>query len=146
MPFILTSANNYDTNGLPIDAMDVLRDRLLNNKWPIYAGTRNRLKLLSGERVLFYVSSKAVGYKIVANAEIFVARPPNLKDYCISNPSPVHSILSFKNIKFLKKNIDFKKKLPKLSFAPKNMTKWGVVVLGGCRYVSLTDYMLIMSK
>ena len=101
--------------------------------------------LAVGARVLFYISNKKPGPQIIAKAEISSISNPRSGGTDPDAEAAIHSILEFKDIERLDAPVDFKVALETLSFAPKNMKKWGVVVLGGCRYISDEDYKKILS-
>ena len=58
----------------------------------------------------------------------------------------VEFFLSFDSLDFFETPVLFKDVLPKMSFCPSNITKWGVVLIGGVRYLSDRDFKILTNQ
>ncbi len=146
MQFLLNTANGYDELGLPVKAYSIFERRISDNTWYLYDNTRNRNAITKGASMVFYVSDEEIGGAIWGSATVKEKKIQKNSRLLRSDIYTVHSTLSFENIKLLKCPISFKSLLPELSFCPKNMSRWGVIVLGGTRRISDEDYEIILSK
>lgn len=143
--FILVTRDGESSSGSTISAEVIIKKRLDENSWPIYENTRGRKSFEKGSKVAFYIggSSLSAG-NIIATAIIEkIHKPSNISlitsdDELIEEPPYIN--LCFEKIQYLKKPINFRSKLELLSFCPKNLQKWGVVLIGGCRQLNDTDW------
>lgn len=60
------------------------------------------------------------------------------------NPDP-SSIIQLASVKALERPVRLLDVLAKLDCRPKNLRKWGVIVIGGARKISEADYRRILS-
>lgn len=141
MNFILVTVDPELSNGRPGVAFDLVQWRLSRHLWPLYKRTRNRTAIAAGARVAFYVGgSRRLAGNIIATANAQDLRrqtdvdPPNV----LSDPASI--VLSLHEVRQLKVPIRFRDVLPDLSIAPKNMSKWGVVLHGGSRRLTDADW------
>jgi len=105
-----------------------------------------------GDNVLIYCGGQSKKSKlIIAKSVIKKIDRHNARDEL---PEEVEFVTgnAFEIIRLSETNIfetpvNFKEALPKLSFCPSNMGKWGVVLHGGARRISADDFgMLIPSR
>jgi len=146
--FILVTRDGERPNGGKVPALEVIRARLVKNRWPIYENTRGRKSFEVGNEVAFYIGglSESSGF-IVAKArirKISKAISYNFEDEDILEEPPF-LFLEFTDISHLKMPIKFRDKLESLSICPKNLQKWGVILIGGCRQVGKDDWRVIFS-
>lgn len=116
--------------------------RLSLGIWPLYKNTRNRKQMKEGDRLAFYVGgSREYHGTIVATATIAAKNdcrgPIDPDRYLTDFPNQT---LILKDVERLEDPVDFRSKLDDLSFKPKNMTKWGIVLMGGCRSLQRGDW------
>jgi len=130
-------------------AYELVRARLQRRRWPLYQNTKHKREIGPGARLAFYVGGfRSHRGEIVATAEVAErtswkwGSPRADPDEYLSEVPDV--VISLKNVEALDPPISFKQRLPKLSICPKNMQRWGVVVIGGCRGVSARDWKLLL--
>jgi hypothetical protein len=143
--YILTTSDAEQLTGGVYSAHRVVRFRLTKLEWPLYERTRNRKLIKSGDRLLIYCGGARAGRgHIVASAvvdSIFdVRRGRRLSEeseFISGNPDYV---LILKDVSEFSKPVYFRDILPKLDCCPKNMSKWGVILHGGVRRISNSDF------
>lgn len=128
--FILIVANIYDSFGNRKNSLEEFYNRIRNNSWNLNHSTANKELIQEGDRVAFYVSE---GRKIVGQAVIS-------EKISLNNKNDISYKLSFSNIKIFKSQISFLDKLKLSSMKPNNLSKWGVIVMGGLRKISNSDF------
>tara|TARA_Y100000768_G_scaffold389030_1_gene390890 strand:- start:12952 stop:13422 length:471 start_codon:yes stop_codon:yes gene_type:complete len=147
--FILVTKDGESFDGCKVSALDVIKRRIERNSWPIYEKTRGRKLFTKGSKIAFYIGgmSKASG-KIIATAKIenivLNSSYSMTDDYLIEEPA--YLFLNFSNVQWLEVPIKVKEKISKLSFCPQNMSKWGVVLMGGCRTLDNKDWFSLFSN
>ena len=149
--FILVTSDPRTQNGRKAWARSLVRDRLQRAKWPIYERTRHRDEFAPGVGVLFYIGgSRREAGTVVASAEV-----SSVRDWCYDDglvdparyqtPLPT-KVLHLRNIEWLQRPFKFREALEGLSFCPKNLTKWGVVLIGGVRQVTQRDWDILLEN
>jgi hypothetical protein len=144
--FLLVTMDPLGARGVRLPAIQLVRDRLAAARWPIFEGTRNRNAILVGSRVAFYVGgTKDYSGKIVAAAVVTrkskMTGPLDLPRYATEWPAYA---LTLGEVVWLEPCIDFRSRLPELSFRPKNLDRWGVVLMGGCRALAPADWAALL--
>jgi len=117
-------------------ARDIVRVRLNRGLWPLYERTPYRRGLRSGAAVALYA-----GRFVIATATItgvIEAGYRTLSDDTATESVAAH--LRLENVSWLDPAIDFRERLPRLTICPKNMSKWGIVLMGGIRGISCADW------
>ena len=147
--FILIASDVEKIDGQMAQSSEIAKFRLDQKYWPLHHRTRNRKIMKSGDKVLIYCGGQLRGGKsIIARAEI-----ENIKRIYATESLPednryltgnAYEILQFREIVWIEPAIKFREILETLSFCPKNLKKWGVVLHGGARRISAEDYAIIM--
>lgn len=148
--FIMVASDAETVGGATADSFDIAMLRLKNSYWPLHERTRNRKVLKTGDKVLIYCGGKRKnGKKVIASALISkISKKPSRtkipeEDNFVTGNA--YEILCLSNIMLFESPVDFKSLLPELSFCPKNMEKWGVVLHGGARRILAPDFLKIES-
>lgn len=146
--FILVTRDGDSIAGTKINAKKIVEARLSKNQWPIYENTRGRKSFSIGSKVAFYIGGTSLeSGNIVATG--IIEKINNSNNRSLDNgdliEEPPSLLLEFTNISFLKKPVSFREKLESLSFCPKNLRKWGVILIGGCRQLTDQDWKIIFS-
>lgn len=146
--FLLVTMDPLSSRGGRTPAAPLVRDRLAAARWPLFEGTRNRKVIVPGSRVALYVGGAGPDAgRIVAVATVATKKPSHSPiDPSKYLTDPPAYCLVLKEIRHLTPYIDFRARLPDLSFCPKNMQKWGVVLMGGCRALSEVDWRLLIRE
>lgn len=146
--FLLVTADPDLKGGGKGSAYELVAARISTRTWPIYDGTRNRGRMKAGARVAFYVAgSRANAGKIVATGSVTGRRhfrqgavgadPP---EFWTEQP---HIVLELGDVSVLEAPVVFKEKLPRLSFCPQNLKKWGTILMGGSRAIAAPDWAIL---
>ena len=143
--FILVATDSYFKGGASASAEEIALFRLSNKVWPLYNGTRNKEVIEGGDRALIYVGgSKSRGGEIVASCTIKKIKRNVLTNAKVDLDGVLterpDALLTLSKIHKFKTGIEFRKILPKLECAPKNLKKWGIVLIGGVRRISSKDF------
>lgn len=143
--FLLVTIDPPTTRGGSGLAWNLVEARIEKGMWPIYANTRNRRRFEPGKRLAFYVGGarKHAG-EIVATA---VIRSIDSRSGSRASVDPdryltdlADQVLRIEDVQYLDPPVLLKAKIGRMSFAPANMTRWGVVLMGGCRALSEADW------
>ena len=146
MNFLLVTTPHFDQDGANKSARAIFEERISKNRWAIYTHTRNKKRLRKNDNVIFYVSNRKTGGEVVARAKIFeLIRPKRYERFEVEKDT-VEFFLSFDSLDFFETPVLFKDVLPKMSFCPSNITKWGVVLIGGVRYLSDRDFKILTNQ
>ena len=140
--YILIVGESFDEYK-SIDPYDELSKRLNNNFWYIYRSTKYAEEISKNDKVLFYASGLK-NKKIYGSAKIFSKEKVLKKVYkTFTSDIPIYCLnfTELTNFKIPKPMID---KLPNTEFfkksKKKNISKWGVYLMGGVRKISKKDY------
>ncbi len=145
--FLLVTMDPLGTRGGRTPAASLVRDRLALGRWPLYECTKNRSAVVAGSRVALYVGGGGPDAgRIVAVARVarklHSSTPIDPPRYLTERPA---YCLVLEQVTYLTPKIDFRERLPLLSFSPKNQQKWGIVLMGGCRALSEADWNLLIN-
>lgn len=146
MNFLLTTTPQYDDTGSKVSALSVFHERIEKNLWAIYESTRNKKLMSEGDNIVFYVSARNSGGKIHGLASIDKITKPLRNQRFHSEHGQVEYFISFKDIIIFENTLKFKDILGDMSFCPENLSKWGVVLMGGARRLIDGDFILIKDK
>ena len=147
--YVLVVNDSEDLDGHRVPAIEVAKRWLSDNEWPMFKRTFNMKQIRAGDKCLVYLAGyNELSQHIVYKARVKAVIPPGngarLESNLISEPAA--SILKLEEIEQLNPPCPVREILPRLSFRPENMTKWGRVFQGGCRKISESDYNMIVSK
>ena len=143
--YILTVGESFDEHRR-IDPYDELKKRLNENFWYLYKNTKYAEEISKNDKVLFYASGLK-NKKIFGSAKVaFKEKVLKIKHKTYTSNTPIYclnfsEIVNFKDPKLMVKKIvktDFFKKSEK-----KNLSKWGVYLMGGVRKITIDDYNLL---
>ena len=148
--FILIASDTETFNGATAPSFDVANLRLNHKYWPLHERTRNRKIMKPGDKVLIYCGGqKRNGKTVIATAKITKIYRKNNRDELPEENEFVtgnaYEIISLDDISMFPSPIKFRDVLPSLSICPANMGKWGVILHGGARRISGSDFSIIMS-
>jgi len=112
--------------------LEIFKDRIKKNRWPIYDKTPQLLNVKTGKNVIFYIAgSGEKKQSFIGTAKI--KKKINTVDG-MSDPNQefrkVLFFIEFENIKFFNKSIQIKDHIEKLNFI-KNKEKYGLYFQGG---------------
>ena len=144
--FIFITMPQVTDSGASLSSQEVLESRLAENRWAVYSNTRNKHRLKSGDKVVFYTSNRKTGGEISAVAQIKEFNKPDKHRYYLEEHGVVEYFVSFEDITLFERTVGFKKLLRGFSFCPANIQKWGVVLMGGIRELNAADYKIIISN
>lgn len=142
--FILAVSDAEHYSGCKIPAFEVAKDRISKGRWPIYANTRNRKVIAEGDLCMIYIG----GEKEMSGhfyCEFTIEKIDNgrrmslVDDEDILTDAP-DRVIQIKCLEIYDYPMRAKPTLKKMSFFPKNESRWGVVLMGGCRKLSNSDY------
>lgn len=117
-------------------AKDIVRVRLNRGLWPLYERTPYRRALRPGSAVALYADRLVIATATIVG--VIEAGYRTLSDDTATELVAAH--LRLENISWLDPAIDFREMLPRLTLCPKNMSKWGVVLMGGIRGINRADW------
>ena len=114
------------------NGLEIFRDRIEKNRWPIYDKTPQLLNVKVGKNVIFYIAGTG------ENKQSFVGTARiKKKIYSESNMSDPNQelrkvifFIEFENLKLFDKSINIKDHIEKLDFI-KNKEKYGLYFQGG---------------
>ncbi len=149
--FIFSTSDSEDYKGLRIHADRIAESRLQKYLWPLYANTRNRQRIGAGDKVLIYIGGEGkLRQHIIAIGEVEDCAPVTTTLRSVDSEDVLTAaaeyIVTFSRIERLAPPINFKSLLPQLKMCPKNLSKWGVILMGGTRQIEETDYKMIKSS
>jgi hypothetical protein len=135
--FLMITADPDLANGDTGDALALVNYRLRGAKWPIYRNTRHRDRIRGGDWVAFYVGGQRASHGYV----IGFAQVAEVVEWGRDRPrvDPSNALTD----PVLAAPVRFRDALTRLSFCPPNLRKWGAVVMGGCRFLSFTDWCVL---
>jgi hypothetical protein len=148
--FILIASDITDFSGQKLTAEEATMNRLTNVIWPLYSGTRNRKMIKDGDKCLFYLAgANAKAQSFIGEADVVaIKRPKNitvlLSKLAVEQP-PVEIII-FGAFSLYDEPKPIRPILDELSFIPKNRSRWGAAMQGGCRRISKEDYEVIATS
>ena len=139
--YLILVSSDGKKNGL-----DIFRDRIKKNKWPIYDKTPQLLNVKAGKKVIFYIAgSGKKKQSFVGTAKI--KNKINSEDN-ISDPNrefkKVLFYIEFENFKFFNKSINIRDHIEKLNFI-KNKEKYGLYFQGGVCKIDESSHNYIVS-
>jgi hypothetical protein len=143
--FILVTVDPRTSGARVGRAWNLVKSRLDAGLWPIFEATANQGRLVEGARLAFYVGgTRTHARHIVATAEVDSKVAWSYGKGSIDPPhyvtEPPAAALRLRRVTFLDPPVDFLAALPGLGMKPRNMKKWGVVLMGGCRAVTEADW------
>lgn len=147
LAFLLLVADGWDSRGARVPAEKIAEHRLSSARWPIYAGTKNRLALAPGSRVVIYVggASSAVAQHVIAKGIIGEVRKPRRHE-AVEGPDLLSDdpfiILELTQVEVLRPPIPIKPLLERLTILNPG-PKWGAGLVGGCRRLTDADFHLL---
>lgn len=146
--FLLITSAPQHVGGKRYTSDDVIAWRLHRLAWPVYGRTRNKQAFQPGDKLLFYAGNRKPGGGFVTHSAEVAAVKPNYsaaldrEDFLNPNPS---SIIQLASVEALEKPVRLLDVLAELDCRPKNLRKWGVIVIGGARRISEGDYQRLLS-
>lgn len=146
--YIFVVSDSEYIDGTIASGYNIAIHRLENKIWPLYRGTRNRLSIAAEDRALIYIGgSKQQSGKVIGSCSIKRVER-KLRRFSQVDPDniltePAEMLLHIGEIEIFCLPKHFRDVLPKLDCKPRNMQKWGVILLGGLRRISKNDYFLL---
>ncbi len=130
------------------EAYHLAMSRLSSNYWVLFSRTSLKDYIVEGTKLLFYIGGKkTLGGHVIASARVekienwnYLKGVVDTEEYSTDLPAQV---VRLTDVKVFKEPVGFQEKLPSLSFAPKNLKYWGVVLQGGCVGLSNDDLKIL---
>lgn len=150
MYYILITTDSYNIFGTKVSAYEVCKSRLKNNYWPLYKSTDNLEKIKKKDKFVIYVGGRCeYRQHFISSFECVSIINKNFKKVDkkyleLANSPPTKEIL-FKENKSTK-ILGIMDVIDQLDHTKNRKKKWGSLMMGGCRIISLNDYKLITSK
>ncbi|MDA9954354.1 hypothetical protein N9D61_08560 [Planktomarina sp.] len=98
------------------------------------------------DNIVFYVSDHQTGGKLRGLATIDKIQKPLRNQRFYSEHGQVEHFISFRDVILFETALKFKDIIGDMSFCPENLSKWGVVLMGGARRLIDDDFILIKDK
>ena len=151
MNYILITSDSYTAGGSTKAAFDICVVRLRHGRWPLYASTSHINSIKPGDQFLVYVAGKyhsrqcfISSFKVI---EIVSKKLLNIDEKILNltNPKPVKELVFEKSEAF--KAVNIKEYLDRLDHTMNRASnKWGALMMGGVKKISVDDYNLIHSN
>lgn len=148
--FLLVTTDPMIVSGGTEHAWYLVEARLKRGLWPIYVNTRNRRRLEAGKHLAFYVGGQGKHFgEIVATAVIRSVERWSLSKGAVDPEKYLTAfadqVLRLESVIYLDQPVRLKNRVSVTSFAPTNMFRWGVVLMGGCRALTRRDWNLLVA-
>ena len=146
--FLLVTVDPTLNSGRKGCAWHLVRDRLTAGRWPLFERTPGRGQIAAESRVAFYVGGRdkyagsVVAIATVARKVSWSAARGRIDPPRFDTELP-EQVLTLSGLQYLHPSVSFRETLPRLTFCPVNMQKWGAVLLGGVRALSEVDWGLL---
>ena len=145
--FVLVKREGYCRKGSMLSARESATLLIDNSIWPLWEKTRCRKMVAEGDKLLIYLAGNEPGSQsVIASAKIAKISDWNRK-YSAMYPLMLDGIpervLHLCEVKHFKHAVHVPEVLSKLSFAPKNRSKWGTAFMGGMRNLNKADYSIL---
>lgn len=126
------------------DALRLTKHRLERRQWPIYERTRNRNAFIPGLQVCVYIAGTGPsGGLVVATATVRRVKPwrtgAPIDPPAYATEVP-HVVIELDDAHVLPTPVRFRDVLPRLSFVPVDLTRWGPLLQGGSRRLTRADW------
>ena len=126
--------------------LEIFKDRIKKNRWPIYDKTPQLLNVKTGKNVIFYIAgSGEKKQSFVGTARI--KKKIHTKDNVLDPNQEFRKVLfyiEFENFKFFNKSIQIKDHIEKLNFI-KNKEKYGLYFQGGVCKIDESSHNYILN-
>lgn len=146
--FLMVTSDGETANGKKILAHALVSWRLKRSLWPLYAGTKNRAAVRPGDKLAFYQGGTGPGRQTIIGwaevAQVLEGRTVNEIDPHYSLSSPCKTALRLGNLVLFETPVSLRHLIGKLELLPSGMKHWGVIVMGGCRRLSSSDFETIL--
>ncbi len=105
----------------------------------------------AGQKLAFYVGGRGPGSRtIVATATVDTVDPVPRIGRQVDPPKYLTGepvvVLRFRDVVELETPVQFRDALPHLSFRPRNLHKWGIILHGGSRAVTPGDWEILFAR
>jgi hypothetical protein len=147
--FILVANDTENVDGKIKPALDIAKNRISRMTWPLYLRTHNRRRISVGDICLIYLAGrKELSQHVVYEALVDEVNATGGNSLCEGDivTEPAATTLQFSKVERLAHPRNIRNILPKLSFCPRNLSKWGAIFQGGCTLISKQDYNIIISS
>ena len=128
-----------------VPAASVIAQRIETKVWPLYKHTGNRRLLAKNDICLIYAAGKPVGkhgaQAFFGSVLVTDIRMPGRR--ALEAPyyeEPPATLLEFKVRELYIPLVEIRPLLDNLSFVPKDRSRWGAALRGGCRRISKADF------
>ena len=143
--FLLVTIDPPTIRGGTGAAWDLVETRLRKGLWPIYQNTRNRKRFEPGKHVAFYVGGRKqhrgeiVATAVIRSVETW-SRFKGTVDPDRYLTGFADQVLRLTEVTYLDRPVELKHRVSRVSFAPTNKVRWGVILMGGCRALTREDW------
>jgi len=144
----MVAIDTESMNGKKMPAFGIAEKRLDSLSWPIFHKTPNKSKLMIEDRVLFYIGGREYlkQHFIVSSTIKSIAIIKNKKSEVDQSlfAGTAENEIKFEKINNFDNPVLIASLLSKLSFVPRNTSKYGVVLQGGCIKMPKGDFEFII--
>jgi hypothetical protein len=139
--YILTTSDSEDLEGKKVAALTLFKERQQSNQWNLYARTPHRTNIKAGDYCLFYLAGDQTNRQHIVGEgvvrEIYPVKKYQAGKY---NSEPPVSTIEFDDLIIYQVPVSVKDHLDRLSFIPRNKSKWGAAIQSGCKKISFADF------
>lgn len=143
--YLLIKREGVDSSGRPLSALESATALLKVGMWPLWEHTRNRRAINTGNRVAVYLSGEG-GSRVIATATVEKVGPwdrATASSYPLTLDGTPFAVLHLSEVLYLKKPVEVRASLDRLSFVKHGARKWGVAFMGGARAMNASDFMAL---
>ncbi len=141
--YLLICGDGESLESKLVPAFKITVNRLNNNTWPIYPGTKHKNSIQQGDICFFYCAGKQHNAQCIAGVatvdQVLASNRLNVEPDLLSDV-PVKS-LTFSNIELIDP-CSIRDLINNLDLT-KHLTRWGSALQGGCRVLSEHDASLL---
>ena len=146
--FILVTTDGETETGKRASANSIALKRLEKGVWPLYSRTKHKTMIGVGHNCFFYLAGQKTNRQcIIGSATVQNIRNYNQNldkidlDFIGDRPE---KILILSNIQMFSTPLYIKPLVENLDIF-KNIKRWGVALMGGCRLINDNDYKTILN-
>ena len=145
--FVLIKKEGFSESGSLLTAKESAQLLIENRIWPLWEKTNCRKMVSVGDELLIYLAGRECGAQsVIASAKIIKISQWNRKvsaTYPLMLDGVPERVLHLSDIRYFQKALHVPSVLDKLSFTPKDKSKWGVKFMGGMRNLNKRDFAVL---
>lgn len=144
--FLLVTTDSVAFDGKRRTALDAARHRIARAAWPLYSRTACRSRIGVGTRVAIYVGGRTGQIIAIATVAGVTTSSTRRASNEPTASEAVSHVLALEHIQMLEPPVDFRSQLPFLEMRPRNLSKWGVILMGGVRGIGRADWSRLFNQ